>query len=477
MISALVYSQRGDSLNYYLEIAAKNNPTVMQRYNEYQAALQKVPQVSSLPDPQLELGVFLSPMELMDGNQVADIKLMQMFPWFGVIKNAKDEMSLMAKAKYETFVDAKLQVFYEVQTNWFDLYKVRRNIDISNRNIELLKTIERLSLVKFKSGSTNNAIGPRSPNMSGNGTTSGSGSGGSMGGSMGGNSSGSNTSTISSNKGVSGPMNSPMSSGSSSLADVYRVQIEISDLENSIALLKNEEQVILSKFNSRLNRSLTLPVSVSDSLSVESLGISYLSVSDSMFTENPMLTMLKYDQQSIDARKKMQKQMGLPMIGVGLNYSLIRKSEMSTSAMNGRDMIMPMLTFTLPIYRKKYAAMQAESTLLKAASENNYQATTNALKTEYYEALQLYFDAQRRMKLYENQSQLTRKSFDILLKSFSASSTGLTEIVQVQQQLLDYEMRQEEAKTDFNKSKAWIKRLNVNRNDLEVLNKHELENW
>lgn len=97
-------------------------------------------------------------------------------------------------------------------------------------------------------------------------------------------------------------MNAPMSSGSSSLADVYRVQIEISDLENSVALLRNEEQVILSRFNSLLNRSLTLPVSVSDSLSVEPLGISYLSVTDSMFTENPMLTMLKYDQQSIDAQ-------------------------------------------------------------------------------------------------------------------------------------------------------------------------------
>jgi len=83
----------------------------MQRFNEYQAALQKIPQVNSLPDPQLEMGVFLSPMELMAGNQVADIKLMQMFPWFGTLKNAKDEMSLMAKAKYEAFVDAKLQVF------------------------------------------------------------------------------------------------------------------------------------------------------------------------------------------------------------------------------------------------------------------------------------------------------------------------------------------------------------------------------
>jgi len=353
-----------------------------------------------------------------------------------------------------------LQVFYEVQTNWFDLYKVRRDIEISNDNIKLLKTIERLSIVKFKSGSTNSASGSGSNNMSGNATTSGSGSGSVMGSSMNSNASGPNSSAISTNYGVSGPVSSSMSSGSSSsLADVYRIQIEISDLENSIALLKNEEQVIRSKFNSLLNRPLTLPVSVSDSLSVEPLDISYLSVTDSMFTENPMLTMLKYDQQSIDARKKMQKQMGLPMVGVGLNYSLIRKSEMSTSPMNGKDMIMPMLTVTLPIYRKKYTSMQAESALLKTASENNYQATTNALKTEYYEALQLYFDAQRRIKLNENQSQLTRKSFDILLKSFVSSSAGLTEIMQVQRQLLDYGMRKEEAKTDFNKAKVWLKRL------------------
>ena len=103
--------QQADSLMYYLEIAAKNNPRVLQKFTEYQAALQKVPQVGSLPDPELNLGVFLSPMELVSGNQVADIRLMQMFPWFGVLKNAKDEMSLMAKAKYESFRDAKLGYF------------------------------------------------------------------------------------------------------------------------------------------------------------------------------------------------------------------------------------------------------------------------------------------------------------------------------------------------------------------------------
>ena len=53
------------------------------------------------------MGFFLKPMELVNGNQIADIKLMQMFPWFGVLRNAKDEMSLMANARFELFRDTK----------------------------------------------------------------------------------------------------------------------------------------------------------------------------------------------------------------------------------------------------------------------------------------------------------------------------------------------------------------------------------
>ena len=459
MINVVGYSQATDSLNYYLEIAEKNNPTVMQRYNEYQAALQKIPQASSLPDPQLEMGFFLSPMELMAGNQVADVKLMQMFPWFGVLKNAKDEMSLMAKAKYEAFVDAKLQVYLDVQSIWFDLYKVRQNLIISANNLELLKTIERLSIAKLKTGSTSNASNSASGKMQGNGASGLPASSGGMSDGMNNNARSSGLVTSAKANGVSGTMNAPMNPGSSVLVDIYRIQTEIQELENSILLLKNEKQIIQSKFNSQLNRNLQLPVAVINSLPVEPLDIAYLTVSDSMFVNNPMLTMLKYDQLSIDARKRMQQKMGLPMVGVGLNYSVISKSEMSTSPMNGQDMIMPMLSVTLPIYRKKYKAMQTESGYLKAASKNNYVATANALKIAYLEALQQYHDAKRRIKLYQNQRELTQKSVDILLKSFAASTVGLTEIVQVQQQMLDYEMKEVEAVVDYNKAISQLKRL------------------
>ncbi len=460
-IGFLAFSMQGysqDSLMHYLELATKNNPTVLQRYNEYQASLQKVPQVASLPDPQLEMGIFLSPMEVMSGNQVADIKLMQMFPWFGVIKNAKDEMSLMAKMKFEAFRDAKLQVYYDVQRAWFDLYKVRQNIRISEKNVELLKTIERLTLVKFRSGSSGGSSAVSGGNMSGGAvptTTSGSSGMNTMGG-------GSGASTASRPATSSGSASMSSATGASGLSEVYQIQIEAASLEDNIASLKNEELAAVARFNSLLNRQQKTPVAATDLLPVEPLDIAYLSVNDSMFTRNPMLGMLAYEQQSLTARTKMQKQMGLPMVGVGLNYTVINKSEMSTSPMNGQDMIMPMLTVSLPIYRKKYKAMQAETNFLKTASEQSYQATVNALLSEYYQALQQYNDAGRRMKLYDNQSQLAKKSLDISIKTFSSSASGLSDILRIRQQLLDYELKQVEAVVEYNKAEALIKKITPN---------------
>ena len=151
--------------------------------------------------------------------------------------------------------------------------------------------------------------------------------------------------------------------------------------------------------------------------------------------------------------------MGYPMVGLGVNYTLINKSEMSTSPMNGKDMIMPMVTVTLPIYRKKYKAMKTETSLMKTATEQNYTATANSLQTEYYEASKLFQDAQRRITLYENQSQLAKKSLDILTKSFSVSGSGLTDILRIRQQTLDYEFKQVEAVVDYNTAISWLKRL------------------
>lgn len=459
-----VYPQP-DSLLKYLEIAAKNNPVVKQRFYEYEAALKKVPQAGSLPDPQLDLGVFISPMELVGGQQVADLRLMQMFPWFGVLKNAKDEMSLMAKAKFELFRDASLQVHYDMKRTWYELFMVRKEISISEKNLEILKVIEQLALIKYKSpGSGNSASGySQSVMQTQSGISAGSGTVSGM--------QGMGSEQTSQQVRQQGPGTASMQSGSmtslsrgSGLTDIYRISIEKGDLENSIAYLRNREQSVMARFNGYLSRSPDVNVFTGDILLQDTIDLKMAAMSDSIKKRNPMLNMLDYEKESYKVRKQMVTGMGYPMIGLGLNYSFISRSEMSTSSMNGRDMIMPMVSVSLPIYRKKYNAMKEEADLLGKATEQYYQAESNSLQTEFYSAVQEYQDARRRVKLYQNQYSLSSKSLEILLRSFSNSSAELTDVLRVRQQTLEYELKQVEAITDLNTAIAWLDRLTASSN-------------
>jgi hypothetical protein len=46
-----------------------------------------------------------------------------------------------------------------------------------------------------------------------------------------------------------------------------------------------------------------------------------------------------------------------------------------------------------------------------------------------------------------------------MLKSFSVSTSGLTDVLRIRQQTLDYELKQVEAIADFNTAVAWLRRL------------------
>lgn len=103
--------------------------------------------------------------------------------------------------------------------------------------------------------------------------------------------------------------------------------------------------------------------------------------------------------------------------------------------------------------------MRTEAGLMDDAASQNYQAIANALQVEYYQAVQLYQDAGRRIKLYDDQYSLAYRSLEMMMKSFSSSSSDLAEVLRAQQQTLDYELKKVEAIADLNTASAWLKRL------------------
>lgn len=434
-------SSFSQSLDEYLKVAAENNPELKAYFNEYLASLEKVPQVGALPDPELTMGFFFQPMERFMGNQQADIQLMQMFPWFGMLKTQKDEASKMALAQYEVFQDAKYRLFYQVKNTWYQLYRLEEEIRITEENLEILKQYERLALIRFQSADIGTGSGPsnmqQATSMNSGSSTS---SASSMGGMSGGMTSG--TSGKSSSKGGSSMgTSSSMNGGGSGMSDVLRVRIQIKELENTLALLEDSRLPIKAEFNQLLNRDINEVVSIADSLSRSVVSWERQALLDSITQNNPMLKMLDAEEEAYEAQKKMARLEGRPMLGAGVNYMPFSPRTENGMPMGGNDMVMPMLRLTIPIYRKKYNALQKEAELKQLAVQQRRENTVNQLTTRWSTALRDLDDATRRTKLYREQTDLARQTLNLLMTSYATDGRDFEEVLRVQQQLLDYQLK------------------------------------
>lgn len=407
------YTQQPENeLNGYLELASANNPALKASFDQYLAALEKIPQAGSLPDPQATFGYFIKPMELPGGNQLADIQLMQMFPWFGTLKASKDEASMMAKAKYEAFNAAKAELHFKVKSDWYKLMRSDSEIALVKENIEILESLEKLVMEKFQSSGLN--------------------------------------------------------SSQTGLQDVLRVRMEILEQKNRLALITDQRRTEETAFNALLNRKLETQVQILDSLVMQPLPAEKSAIADSILNNSPMLAMLENETGTYVFMEQKAKKMGLPMLGVGLDYMLIQERQGNTAMMNGNDMFMPMISVSIPIYRKKYVAMQNEARLMQEAGTRQIDDLRNNLMVQYHQLIQSLDDAERRIDLYKEQEELARSTTDLLLSGYTTTGNDFEDVLRMQIRVLEYGFKHIEAIADYNTAAAMSEMLtnSINSNTL-----------
>jgi outer membrane protein TolC len=127
--------------------------------------------------------------------------------------------------------------------------------------------------------------------------------------------------------------------------------------------------------------------------------------------------------------------------------------------MNGEDMVMPMLTLTLPVYRKKYNAMKREASYQRDAAGTSADQIRNELIVELQTTYQLYLDANRRIELNIDLAALAEKSLSLLTAAYRSEGTDFEEILRLQQQWLDYRFQLIAAVVDKNSAIATIESL------------------
>ncbi|MFZ1806944.1 MAG: TolC family protein [Cyclobacteriaceae bacterium] len=140
------------SLDEYVEFAVQNNPGLKARYAEFEAAMQKIPQMGSLPDPNLRVSAFGQMVETRTGQQMARFSLEQMFPWFGTLKEQRDAAALNAEAVFEVFKSDQNELALKVKMVYYPLYELDESIQINEENLKILTTYKTLAISKFQNG-------------------------------------------------------------------------------------------------------------------------------------------------------------------------------------------------------------------------------------------------------------------------------------------------------------------------------------
>jgi len=373
LISMGSYSQ---TLEEYFKIAAENNPGLLSQYKEFEAVLQKVPQVSTLPDPSLSFGYFVSPVETRVGPQKARFSLTQMFPWFGTLKAQGDAAALMAEAKYQSFLDARNKLYFEVSAAYYPLYELQEWIKIEERNIAILESYKTISNSKFKNG-----VG--------------------------------------------------------TLVDVLRVDIFLKESQTNLEILKKKERPLLTTFNKLLNRGEFEPVSISETLEIDML--SFDNGKDSLLVDHPLLNSLELKVKAVEASERAAIKQGFPKIGLGLDYVMVDKRTDMVVPDNGKDVLMPMVTLSLPIFRKKYKAAVKEAQLMQESYSLQKTEMTNSLLSNYEMA---FFDIEQQtelVSLFDEQITESEQALNLLFTSYGNSGKDFEEVLRMQQQLLTYD--------------------------------------
>jgi outer membrane protein TolC len=361
--------------------------------------LEKGKQVNHLADPQLGIGVPILRPETRVGSQALMVNASQMFPWFGTLKTKEDIALTMAKTKYENISLTRLNLNYIIETSYYELLLIKEKQEVLVKHIALFKGLENSSLSKVESGSA-------------------------------------------------------------SVSDVLTLQIKGSELAEQVDLLELQKLEYIALINSKINRRVNEAVAIEGDFSKPALLDFDLEKYEARVKDfHPLLQQLNWQIKSSEKEQKLNSLSGKPSIGIGLDYALIIKRTDQFPMDNGRDILIPKIMLSLPIYRKKYKAKDREEELQQEALSYQKEDVVNQILSKL-EALKSSYDQQiLNIQYKQNQLELTNAAYKILLSEYSNKNLRFDELVQIQNKKFLYEIEIKTAVLNSYKIRAEINRL------------------
>jgi len=362
-----------------------NSPKIKKFELQYRIASEKVNEVNTLPNTDFGVGYFISEPETRTGAQRFKVSIKQRLPWFGSITARENYINSLAFTKYEDITIAKRKLIVSVSKSYYKLATNTAKKAILNNNIKLLKTYETLALKSVEVGKA-------------------------------------------------------------SVVDVLLLQIRTNEIQQLIRFLEQQYISEQTNFNKLLNRDKDTAINTLNALDIPSVDFE---MNPEKLVFHPEL--LKYDKlyQSIEKSELLNQKENKPMIGFGLDYVNVSNRTDLNFSDNGKDILMPMLSISIPIFNTTYKSKTKQNELQQQEFLVQKQDRLNALEVLLDNAINNRVFARVSYETQVKNLKQAKNAEEILVKNYETGMIDFKEILDIQELQLKFEMNTIESVNNY----------------------------
>ncbi|WP_369047618.1 TolC family protein [Tenacibaculum sp. UWU-22] len=369
------------NLQGYINEALANSPEIKKFELQHKRVEEKVNEVNTLPNTQFGVGYFISEPETRTGAQRFKVSAKQMLPAFGIITARENYVDALADAVFEEVAVAKRKLIASVSKSYYNLYALKAKQVVLDENINLLNTYEKLALTSVESGKA-------------------------------------------------------------SAVDVLRLQMRQNELVQQKQVLEQGYLAEQTAFNKLLNRDKTISVKVVDNLPMP--------LSDELFDSKKLTLhpeLLKYDKLYLSVKQSelINQKDRQPMLGFGLDYVAVSKRPNMNFNDNGKDIIMPMISISIPIFSNKNKSKTQQNKLKQQEILAEKENRLNVLEAMLDKAVKNSNSAKISYTTQAKNLKQARDAETILIKSYQTGTIDFNDVLDVQALQLKFQINQIEA--------------------------------
>ncbi len=130
-----------------IEEAFQRNPEIQTAKQQWEATKATIPQVQSLPDPVVGFG-YRGPDIMREGR----FQIQQQFPFPGKLGLKGEVASKAADQVSKAYRAIQLRIIAQLKVAYFNLHFIHESIEVVNKNLMILKELEKTAEARYKVG-------------------------------------------------------------------------------------------------------------------------------------------------------------------------------------------------------------------------------------------------------------------------------------------------------------------------------------